>query len=87
MLFYRNFIDLCLITVNVLAIRKLEISVLKFYLVNAVASSKNEKVLEFFIKMATELQGQPEWKDWFGVYILKQVLLSLITIDCSPAVR
>jgi hypothetical protein len=38
--------------------------------VNAVSNSKTEKVLEFFIKMSTELQGQPEWKDWFGVFII-----------------
>jgi hypothetical protein len=38
--------------------------------VNAVSNSKTEKVLEFFSKMSTELQGQPEWKDWFGVLII-----------------
>jgi WD repeat-containing protein 91 len=57
-------------TLYFLAIRKLETSVLKFYLVNAVSNSKTDKVLEFFSKMATELQGQPEWKDWFGVFIV-----------------
>ena len=50
------------------SIRKLETSLLKLYIVNAVQSNKPEKVMEFFEKMTSELQGQAEWRDWFGVY-------------------
>jgi hypothetical protein len=48
------------------AIRKLEASVLKLYLVNTAMNSKSDKMIEFFSKMSSDLQGQPEWKDWFG---------------------
>ena len=51
------------------AVRKLEISVLKMYLVNAIQSNKQDKVTEFFEKMVPELQTQPEWKEWFGVCV------------------
>lgn len=51
---------------NILAIRKLEFSLLKYYLVTAVTNNKIDKVTEFFTKLASELQSQTEWKDWFG---------------------
>lgn len=41
-------------------------SLLKFYVVNAVQSGRSDKVSEFFEKMASELQHQSEWKEWFG---------------------
>ncbi|XP_024086352.1 WD repeat-containing protein 91 isoform X2 [Cimex lectularius] len=46
-------------------LRKLEISLHKYYLVNAISSKNPDKVNEFFTKMTPELQGQPEWKEWF----------------------
>ncbi|XP_059482085.1 WD repeat-containing protein 91 [Neocloeon triangulifer] len=49
------------------AIRKLETSVLKYYVVNTISNNKNDKLLDFFNKMASELQGQSEWKDWFAL--------------------
>ncbi|CAB3359932.1 Hypothetical predicted protein [Cloeon dipterum] len=49
------------------AIRKLESSVLKFYVINTVSNNKTDKMLEFFSKMSSELQGQPEWKEWFAL--------------------
>lgn len=51
------------------AIRKLENSVLKMYLVNAAVNGKQDKIQEFFARMAPELQGHSEWKEWFGIYI------------------
>lgn len=48
------------------AVRKLENAILKFYLANAVANGKTDKVSEFFTKMTVDLQGQPEWKEWFS---------------------
>lgn len=50
------------------AIRKLESAVLKFYLVNASENNKQDKLIEFFTKLTSELIGQSEWKDWFGKY-------------------
>ncbi|XP_016985098.1 WD repeat-containing protein 91 [Drosophila rhopaloa] len=47
------------------AVKKLENSLLKYYLVTAYSSNRSEKVSEFFNKMAGELQQQSEWKDWF----------------------
>lgn len=44
----------------------MENSLLRMYLVNASMNGKQEKVQEFFEKLGSELQNQPEWKDWFG---------------------
>ncbi|XP_066586172.1 WD repeat-containing protein 91 [Prorops nasuta] len=53
------------------AIRKLENAVLKLYLVNATINNKQDRVQEFFIKMAPELQGHSEWKEWFALPFIK----------------
>lgn len=50
-------------------IKKLENSVLKMYLVNAAVNSKQDRIQDFFVKMSTELQGQVEWKEWFGMLV------------------
>lgn len=47
------------------AVKKLEHSVLKLYLVTAFSSNKPEKITEFFTKLAQELHSQAEWKEWF----------------------
>ncbi|KAH8263983.1 hypothetical protein KR038_000076 [Drosophila bunnanda] len=47
------------------AVKKLENSLLKYYLVTAYSNNRADKVSEFFNKMAGELQQQSEWKDWF----------------------
>lgn len=48
-----------------LAVRKLESSLLKLYLVTAYTSGKQDKITEFFNKLATELHSYSEWKEWF----------------------
>ena len=48
------------------SIKKLEISLFKYYVVNAIQNNKQDKVHEFFEKFAPDLQHQVEWKDWFG---------------------
>ncbi|XP_054258850.1 WD repeat-containing protein 91 [Macrosteles quadrilineatus] len=53
------------------AIRKLESSILKLYVVNAVSNNKADKVTEFFTRLTPELQGQSEWKDWFMLPYVK----------------
>ncbi|KAK9504229.1 hypothetical protein O3M35_010607 [Rhynocoris fuscipes] len=52
-------------------LRKLEISLFKFYLVNAVINNKPDKVIDFFTKMTSEIQGHVEWKDWFTLPYIK----------------
>ncbi|EDW81435.1 uncharacterized protein Dwil_GK12064 [Drosophila willistoni] len=47
------------------AVKKLENSLLKYYLVTAYSNNKLDKISEFFTKLAGELQQQSEWKDWF----------------------
>lgn len=53
------------------AVRKLENAVLKMYVVNAVVNGKTDKLNEFFTRLASDLQGQGEWKDWFLIPFLK----------------
>uniref|UniRef100_T1IIU8 WD repeat-containing protein 91 n=1 Tax=Strigamia maritima TaxID=126957 RepID=T1IIU8_STRMM len=53
------------------AVRKLENSLLKMYIVNTIQTSRHDKLIEFFDKMGQELQNQPEWKDWFVLPFLK----------------
>nr|SVE93038.1 EOG090X0719 [Moina brachiata] len=53
------------------AVKKIEHSLLRMYLVNAIINSKQDKVLEFFEKMGPELQNQQEWKDWFALPFVK----------------
>ena len=48
------------------SIKKLEVSLFKYYVVNAVQNGKLDKVNEFYEKLAPDLQHQAEWKDWFG---------------------
>ncbi|XP_060650773.1 WD repeat-containing protein 91 [Drosophila nasuta] len=47
------------------AVKKLENSLLKYYLVTAYSNNRTDKISEFFNKLAAELQQQSEWKDWF----------------------
>ncbi|XP_067616822.1 WD repeat-containing protein 91 isoform X1 [Eurosta solidaginis] len=47
------------------AVKKLENSLLKLYLVTAYAQNRADKINEFFSKLAADLQQQSEWKDWF----------------------
>ena len=52
------------------AIKKLENAVLKLYLVNAATNNKQDRIQEFFTKLTPELQGHPEWKEWFGMSVV-----------------
>ena len=51
-------------------VRKLEACILKLYVVNMIQTNKQDKLTEFFEKMASELQNQSEWRDWFGEYFV-----------------
>ncbi|XP_070539797.1 WD repeat-containing protein 91-like [Ptychodera flava] len=52
-------------------VRRLELSLLRLYVIHAVQNGRNDKVSEFFDKMAAELQMQPEWKEWFVLPFIK----------------
>uniref|UniRef100_A0A8C8SST1 WD repeat-containing protein 91 n=1 Tax=Pelusios castaneus TaxID=367368 RepID=A0A8C8SST1_9SAUR len=59
-------------------VNKLKISLFRYYLVYTVQTNRNDKTQEFFLKHASELQNQVEWKDWF-------VLPFLPAPDSNPA--
>lgn len=49
---------------------KLEVSVLRFYVVNAVRFGRIEKVVEFFGIRGNELMlNSTDWTPWFGRYV------------------
>uniref|UniRef100_A0A1I8PYA7 ARMC9 CTLH-like domain-containing protein n=1 Tax=Stomoxys calcitrans TaxID=35570 RepID=A0A1I8PYA7_STOCA len=48
-----------------MAVKKLENSLLKLYLITAHNHNKTDKISEFFTRLASELQQQSEWKEWF----------------------
>ncbi|XP_022097749.1 WD repeat-containing protein 91-like isoform X2 [Acanthaster planci] len=52
-------------------VRKLEVSILRLYIVNASQNNRSDKVIEFFEKMGSDIQNQPEWKEWFALPFLK----------------
>lgn len=53
------------------AVKKMEISLLRMYLVNASVNGKQEKIIEFFEKCGSELHKEPEWKEWFALPFIK----------------
>ncbi|XP_077479598.1 WD repeat-containing protein 91 [Stigmatopora argus] len=46
-------------------VNKLRASLYRYYIINTIQKGNLEKTQEFFQKQAMELQGQPEWRDWF----------------------
>ncbi|OQR76044.1 WD repeat-containing protein 91-like [Tropilaelaps mercedesae] len=52
-------------------VRKMELGLYRFYLVTCVSTGRADKVTEFFEKMTPEIQGQPEWKEWFVLPFVK----------------
>ncbi|XP_073183464.1 WD repeat-containing protein 91 isoform X1 [Lepidochelys kempii] len=59
-------------------VNKLKTSLFRYYLIYTVQTNRNDKAQEFFLKQASQLQNQVEWKDWF-------VLPFLPTPDSNPA--
>ena len=59
-------------------VKKLEMCLLRLYVVHAIQNSKNDKVVEFFEKYTAELQTQIEWREWFGKF--KFVTIKHITL-------
>lgn len=48
-------------------VKKLDISLKRYYVVHCVSSSHMEKMEEFFEQCSTELIKDPEWRPWFGI--------------------
>ncbi|XDV38095.1 hypothetical protein PO909_007575 [Leuciscus waleckii] len=48
-------------------VSKLRTSLYRFYVIHSVQSRNPEKTQEFFQRQALELQGQPEWREWFAL--------------------
>ncbi|KAL4231180.1 WD repeat-containing protein 91 [Mactra antiquata] len=48
------------------SVRKLEVGLLKYYLVNTSQNNKQDKILEFFERMTELMQTQSEFKEWFA---------------------
>lgn len=55
----------CFFSFHAVAVRKLESGLLKLYLVTAFLAGKQDKITDFFAKLAPELHSQSEWKEWF----------------------
>lgn len=53
------------------SVRKLEVGLLKLYVVNASQNNRPDKVTDFFEKMTNDLQQQPEFKEWFCFPFIK----------------
>lgn len=53
------------------SVRKLEVGLLKMYVVNASQSNRSDKVTDFFEKMTGDLQQQTEFKEWFCFPFIK----------------
>lgn len=51
--------------------RKYELFLFRYYLVNSIQNNKTDKVNQFFERLASFLQTQPEWKDWFCLPFIK----------------
>lgn len=51
--------------------RKYELFLLRYYLVNAIQTSKTEKAIELFENYAIKLQSQVEWKEWYCLPFIK----------------
>ncbi|EEC00691.1 hypothetical protein IscW_ISCW001585 [Ixodes scapularis] len=52
-------------------VRKLEMALLRMYAVTCISNGRQDKLTEFFDKMAAELHSQQEWKEWFALPFLK----------------
>jgi len=60
-------------TRRIVAVKKLENSLLKLYVVNCIQTKQQDKLREFFERLSPDLQGQSEWKDWFALPFLTSV--------------
>ncbi|XP_076912726.1 uncharacterized protein LOC143571102 [Bidens hawaiensis] len=59
-------------TLLISTLSKLEISILRYYIVNAVKSGRNDKVVEFFKAYGDDLmQKDQDWMSWFAIPYIK----------------
>lgn len=53
------------------AVRKMRLSLRRFYLIYAVTNQRIDKVTEYFGLYGNELYTDPEWKNWFALPFVK----------------
>eukprot|EP00051_Salpingoeca_urceolata_P005646 m.75394 g.75394 ORF g.75394 m.75394 type:complete len:635 (-) comp14479_c0_seq2:212-2116(-) len=53
------------------SVRKLELCLLRYYVVCTIQANRSEKLREFFESLAHELQGNAEWQPWFMLPFIK----------------
>ncbi|ORY17553.1 WD40 repeat-like protein [Neocallimastix californiae] len=54
-------------------LKKMEINLLKYYIVVQIQKNKKEKILEFYNIYGNELLGKPEWDhNWFAIPFIKK---------------
>ncbi|KAK9062336.1 hypothetical protein SSX86_019522 [Deinandra increscens subsp. villosa] len=59
-------------TLLISTLSKLEISVLRYYIVHAAQSGRNDKIIELFkLHGADLLQRDPDWTSWFAIPYIK----------------
>lgn len=59
-------------TVLLATLSKMEVSILRYYVVNAINAGRREKVLEFFgMKGNDLLQRSQDWTPWFGRFVFR----------------
>ncbi|KAM1126875.1 hypothetical protein ACFX2B_041495 [Malus domestica] len=60
-------------TVLLTTLSKLEVSILRYYVVNAIQSGRRDKVLEFFGMIGNDLlQRDQDWTAWFAIPYVKK---------------
>jgi len=56
-----------------LTLKRMEISLLKYYIVVQIQKNKKDKILEFYNIYGNELLGKPEWDhNWFAIPFIKK---------------
>lgn len=54
------------------AVKRYELNLMRYYLVNAVKTGKMDKAFEFIENYLAKLQSQSEWKEWYGLPFVKK---------------
>jgi hypothetical protein len=61
-------------------VKKLEQSLKKYYVVFCLQNGRRDRCREFFEQFSEDLAKDKEWKDWFGEYREKLVIILLVVV-------
>lgn len=68
--FFKKCLSLSTETAFTATLSKLEVSILRYYIVHALQSGRKDKVVEFFGANGNELlQRGQDWTPWFGMFV------------------